>query len=190
MAAVAVLMVLATSCGINVDTKPSSDEIGKFLFVEIDKSMTEFCFLFVGVILVVYWAFFFWYKRSFVKKSEEILENILGHERKFSMVNSHSLFIEEVEKEIEAYPDDTFVRMVLFAIKGAKTICLAMPILVFYSWIIPTRGILYWALCIATFLAFKFIPGRLGIDTRKISIIWMYIWTVITLIVNIWMFFD
>ena len=55
-------------------------------------------------------------------------------------------------------------------------VCAVSPILIVYSWLIHTRGILYWLLCIATYLAFRFVPKWLGIDMTKFLGIWTQVW--------------
>lgn len=184
MAIGAVLMFMAVSCGVTKDTTVYDE--GKFLFINIDKESTQTLFLWSAIVVAIYW-FFRIIESKGLKDEIRVLEGRDESSITFEEVGNKLLETADIVMDSDKANDT--VRGFYVIVRIAPALSLIFPILAFWSWIIHSRGVLYWVFCVVSFLAIWFLPKWLGFDNSKIVNLWFYLWSIITVIACLIMIF-
>ncbi len=162
------LPILMTSCGIT--DKTENQNIVYFLFGLIDKYQSGKFFLLSTIAAAIYWVLYFINKRKYKE------ERMYGEcENDSGKGYDYFLFKKGINKL--AGRSDTFntiINLFSFFCYAFPFVCPALAVLLFYSWIIHSRGALYWIVCIATYIV-------LFPKSPKSRSVWVKVWSVISL---------
>lgn len=166
---VLLLSILMTSCGIT--DKTENQNIVHFFFGLIDKDQSETFFLVSTVAAAIYWTVYFINKREY--RESRMYEECENDPRK-----GYEYFLLE-KGNLRWGGTNTggagsqILGGFMSLCYGFPYLCPALAVLLFYSWIIHSRGVLYWIVCVATYIV-------LFPKSQKSRALWVKVWSVVS----------
>lgn len=169
-ALIAACAVLTVSCGVNSDTETYlHDAVGKFLFIEFDRSDTSLLFMLSGIVMIITCVLRLVFKLS-----------VPGYDF-YEMIGELDVAgDEELNQGAETSSKKAVARGMRFSLLLAR-LC---PVMMFWSWFIDysARKFLYWLLVILTCAALRYGTELLGINMWNFRKNWSVIWCIICVV--------